>query len=47
MFVAWPHAAPNFPSFPQRLGIVYCFNRPCALWAVAAPDSGAAAAAET
>lgn len=37
--VVWPHAAPNFPAFPQRLGIVYCFNRPCALYAAAAPGS--------
>ncbi len=40
--MAWPHAAPNFPSLPQRLGIVYCFNRPCALWAARAPNASAA-----
>ena len=43
--VVWPHAAPNFPALPQRLGIVYCFNRPCALYCVAAPYTSAAAAA--
>lgn len=46
MFVAWPHTAPNFPSFPQRLGIVYCFNRPCALWATSAPDTSTQAASK-
>jgi acylaminoacyl-peptidase len=44
-FVAWPHAAPNFPGLPQRLGIVYCFNRPCALYAAAWPQPGARGAA--
>ena len=39
--VAWPHKAPNIPTFPQRLGILGCFNRPCALWAAAAPDTSA------
>lgn len=38
LFVSWPHAAANFPNFPQRLGVVYCFNRPCALHAVAWPQ---------
>ncbi|KAL4526114.1 hypothetical protein Ndes2526B_g01069 [Nannochloris sp. 'desiccata'] len=38
VFVAWKHAASNFPDFPQRLGIVFCFNRPCALHAVAWPQ---------
>lgn len=31
MFVRWPHAPDNFPGLTQRLGIVYCFNRPCHL----------------
>jgi len=38
VFVAWEHAASNFPEFTQRLGIVFCFNRPCALHAVAWPQ---------
>jgi acylaminoacyl-peptidase len=38
VFVAWEHTASNFPEFPQRLGIVFCFNRPCALHAVAWPQ---------
>jgi acylaminoacyl-peptidase len=38
VFVAWPHAAGNFPDFPQRLGVVHCFNRPAALWAAAWPQ---------
>ncbi|KAK9803410.1 hypothetical protein WJX72_008476 [[Myrmecia] bisecta] len=28
VFTAWPHSARNMPSMPQRLGIVYCMNRP-------------------
>ncbi|KAL6784708.1 hypothetical protein ACKKBF_B02895 [Auxenochlorella protothecoides x Auxenochlorella symbiontica] len=31
VFVRWPHAPDNFPGLTQRLGIVYCFNRPCHL----------------
>jgi hypothetical protein len=31
VFVAWPHAPPNFPSTLRRLGIVFCYNRPCYL----------------
>ncbi len=38
VFVSWEHAASNFSEFPQRLGIVFCFNRPCALHAVAWPQ---------
>jgi acylaminoacyl-peptidase len=34
VFVAWPHAPPNFPSTVRRLGIVFCYNRPCSLLAV-------------
>lgn len=37
LFVGWHHAPPNFPDFPQRLGVVYCFNRPCALYAIKWP----------
>jgi acylaminoacyl-peptidase len=32
VFVAWPHAPPNFPATKRRLGIVFCYNRPCALY---------------
>ena len=38
LFVGWPHTSPNFPNFPQRLGIVYCFNRPCGVHAVRWPQ---------
>lgn len=31
VFVAWPHAPLNFPSTKRRLGIVFCYNRPCCL----------------
>lgn len=33
----WPHTATNMPSLPQRLGIVFCLNRPCALYTVKVP----------
>lgn len=33
----WPHTATNMPSFAQRLGIVFCLNRPCALYTVKVP----------
>ena len=29
IFVEWKHAMSNFPSLRTKLGIVYCFNRPC------------------
>ena len=48
IFVGWDHKAINFPNFPQRLGIVFCFNRPCALHAVQWPqpkERGAASSA--
>ena len=38
LFVSWEHSPSNFPNFSQRLGIVYCFNRPCALHAVVWPQ---------
>ena len=39
MFVAWEHQCRlASASFPQRLGVVYCFNRPCELRAVAWPQ---------
>ncbi|GBF91528.1 hypothetical protein Rsub_04268 [Raphidocelis subcapitata] len=34
VFVVWPHAPPNLPSTVRRLGIVFCYNRPCSLLAV-------------
>ena len=45
MFVAWEHVASNFSDLRQRLGIVYCFNRPCALHAVPWPQAAAPAPA--
>ncbi len=33
----WFHKAHNFPTMPQRLGIVYCMNRPCSLYSVKIP----------
>lgn len=33
----WFHKAHNFPTMPQRLGIVYCMNRPCSLYSVRIP----------
>ena len=38
VYTAWPHRAPNFPALTQRLGLVYCLNRPCALWLAALPS---------
>lgn len=29
VFVQWSHTSSIFPNMTQRLGIVYCFNRPC------------------
>ncbi|KAL4858184.1 Acylamino-acid-releasing enzyme 1 [Chlorella vulgaris] len=47
LFVAWQHQSElASPNFPQRLGVVYCFNRPCSLRAVAWPQPAAASAAE-
>lgn len=39
IFVCWEHQSINFPLFPQRLGIVYCFNRPSSLFALPWPQS--------
>lgn len=39
IFVSWEHQSSNFPLLPQRLGIVYCFNRPCSLFAIPWPQS--------
>ncbi len=33
----WFHKAHNFPTMPQRLGIVYCMNRPCSLYSIKVP----------
>ena len=43
VFVAWSEASPQFGS-QRRLGMIYCFNRPCAVYAVAAPGAGPVAA---
>eukprot|EP00887_Chlorella_sp_A99_P008103 scaffold12.g8103.t1 len=45
LFVAWPHSSTTFPSLPQRLGALFCFNRPCSLHAVAWPQADVATAA--
>lgn len=42
VFVAWPHAPGNFPTTQRRLGIVFCYNRPCALYYVPVTCVGAA-----
>lgn len=42
VFTSWEHKASNFEGTNKRLGIVYCFNRPCHLYALAVdPSSGA------
>ena len=38
VFVAWTHDSENFPEIARRLGIVYCFNRPCALYGISWPQ---------
>lgn len=38
LFVSWPHRSAIFPRLSRRLGIVFCFNRPCALHAVFWPQ---------
>lgn len=40
MFVAWPHKSLNFPKLTQRLGIVFCANRPCFLYHAAYEQEG-------
>jgi len=40
VFVAWPHASLNFPRLTQRLGIVFCVNRPCFLYHIASAQDG-------
>ncbi|KAK9862725.1 hypothetical protein WJX84_011555 [Apatococcus fuscideae] len=44
VFTAWPHSPPNAPQFGNRLGIVYCMNRPCSLFAVPVPPSSSQSA---
>lgn len=34
LFVGWPAQATNFPNLQRRLGIVYCYNRPCQIYHV-------------
>lgn len=38
VFVAWEQDHTNYPDLARRLGIVFCFNRKCALHAVAWPQ---------
>lgn len=33
----WFHRAHNLPTMARRLGIVYCLNRPCALYSIKIP----------
>ncbi|KAJ7569387.1 hypothetical protein O6H91_01G075800 [Diphasiastrum complanatum] len=37
IFVGWTSYASNFTT-PRRLGMIYCYNRPCAIYAVEAPQ---------
>lgn len=50
LFVCWEHQSElASANFPQRLGVAYCFNRPCSLRALAWPQpvgNGAAAGRE-
>lgn len=39
VFAVWRHKAANFPHLAKRLGVVHCFNRPCALHAIAVASS--------
>lgn len=39
MFTGWPHQSTLFADTAKRLGVVYCFNRPCSLFAVPAGAS--------
>eukprot|EP00959_Pyramimonas_sp_CCMP1952_P063905 1335272-Pyramimonas_sp.AAC.1 len=38
VFVGWDHKSSNF-KVPQMLGMLYCFNRPCAVYSVKAPSA--------
>jgi acylaminoacyl-peptidase len=39
VFVGWSSFAGNF-STPRKLGMKYCYNRPCSLYYVEAPVPG-------
>ena len=39
VYVGWPSYSTNFGS-AKRLGMIYCLNRPCALYSVEAPTGG-------
>ena len=44
IFVSWEHQSERASArFPQRLGVVYCFNRPCSLQVVPWPQQQAEA----
>ena len=43
VFTAWEDAGSNFGTV-RKLGMVFCFCRPCAVYSVPAPHAGAAAA---
>lgn len=38
VFVGWPSHSSNFRT-PRKLGMKYCYNRPCALYAVEVPGA--------
>ena len=38
VYVAWPHKPLNSPGLSDRLGIVYCVNRACALHSMRLPQ---------
>ena len=38
-YVQWDHSSSIFPRMTSRLGIVYCFNRPCEIM-ICSPGSG-------
>lgn len=37
MCTVWSHRAHNLSTMARRLGIVYCLNRPCALYSIKVP----------
>ncbi|CAG9467337.1 unnamed protein product [Pedinophyceae sp. YPF-701] len=41
VFVGWKHSPENLPQTHKRLGIVYCLNRPCSIYAVHCPPGTA------
>ena len=47
VYAAWAPRSSTFPALPQRLGITYCTNRPCALWRAELPPVTGGKAAET